>query len=105
MSIEINPNFPWSYKKLGDILEEKGELDATVKYYKKFTKIQPDAWETHRKINKILWQQGKFEELINRCDSPQENDPNLSCNYEILGDIYTKSKAWDEAIIAYRCSL
>ena len=36
LSIEINPNFPWSYKKLGDILEEKGELDATVKYYKKF---------------------------------------------------------------------
>jgi tetratricopeptide (TPR) repeat protein len=55
---------PWMYEKLGDLLRENGQEQASISFYKKAIRSEPDNAYCHLQLAKIYDGKGEFNQAI-----------------------------------------
>ncbi|TVR12242.1 MAG: tetratricopeptide repeat protein [Phormidium sp. GEM2.Bin31] len=108
-AIAHDPNFHWSYNKLGEALEQLGRLEEAVVTYKKAIGFNSNLSWAYQKLGETLNKLDCWEEAV-RCFrqaidfNPKDVDPNpdLYWAYQQLGETLHRLSRWDEAVAAFR---
>ena len=58
-AIAADPNFAEAHFNLGNVLEQRGLLDAAEACYRKVLALAPDHSEVHRHLGAVLMEQGR----------------------------------------------
>lgn len=90
------------YDKLGDALQEKGELGEAAIAYERASQLNSEvSWYFH-KLGDVLVKQKKWLEAIEANRRAIELKPDFSWSYHNLGYALLKQEQWNEAVAAYR---
>jgi tetratricopeptide (TPR) repeat protein len=107
-AIAYNPNFHWSYYKLGETLERLGNLEEAIVAYKKVISLNPNMYWAYYKLGEISYKLNCWEEAIGyfyQAISVQPNFIESNINsyrtYQKLGEILSILDRKDEASNAF----
>ncbi|MDJ0555183.1 MAG: tetratricopeptide repeat protein [Microcoleaceae cyanobacterium MO_207.B10] len=87
-ALEIEPNFPPTYKTLGNILQRMGEIDQAKEWYIKALNLQPNWAEVYANLGSIYAQQQQWELAIESYKKAISIKPNVAGLYRNLGKIW-----------------
>jgi len=104
-AIELNPNFAWTYKNLGDTFVKQGKLDEAVMEYQKAIEINPSSTLHYHNLGEVLAQQGKLDDAVNNFRKAVEIQPYFYKFQSSLGKTLHKKNLLDSAISCYRKAL
>jgi Tfp pilus assembly protein PilF len=100
--------FVWSpvrdeenYVHLGDVLDDLGQSDEAVKYYRLALSINPVFFEAHNNLGTVLAGEGRLEEAANHFSQALRIRPQaveIHCNF---GTVLTRLRRFDSASIHY----
>lgn len=63
-AIEAKPSNPLFSGTLGNLLQDRGDLEEAVTSYRKALSFKPDSAEVYSNLGKALQDHGKLEEAI-----------------------------------------
>ncbi|MEM1167813.1 MAG: tetratricopeptide repeat protein [Cyanobacteria bacterium P01_H01_bin.35] len=101
-AIKIDPNFPWSYHKLGGALVQLKRWDEAVDAYRQVIAIEPNFPWSYNKLGDALMELKIWQEAINVYRHFIEIKPDFPWSYKKLGKAFMELKIWQEAVTAYR---
>ncbi len=101
-AINLNPNLPWTYHSLGDVLSKGGRFDEAINCYCKCIHLSPETPWSYHSLGDILAKQGKLDEAISMYQWALRIEPNLYWTHNALGGLYEHSKKFEQAEHHYR---
>ena len=100
-SIELNPNFSWSYHRLGDAFSQQEKWEEAVFAYQRSIELNPNFSWSYYNLGNALAALGQFAGAIPAYSRAIFLDPNFSWSYYKLGVALRQEGRRDEAISAY----
>ncbi|MGB3508614.1 MAG: tetratricopeptide repeat protein [Microcoleaceae cyanobacterium] len=104
-SIELNPNFAWSYYYLGEILAAESKWGEAVTQYQEAVKLNPESATFCYGLAKVLIEKGELDEAIKYLKTAIYLQPDVTIYQQTLAEVYeAKSdfvpefKIWREII-------
>lgn len=99
--IKANPQWGVPYNKLGYMYLSRAEYDKAVKFFKKYTEIEPDNPNAHDSYAEALFRKDDTRGAIKECQRAIKLDSTFSRPWYILGLIYEKLGRKEKAIKMY----
>ena len=104
LATNIEPNFYQSYNLIGEILEQKGDLEAAANFYRLTLKIM-GLGRSYHYSGKALFAQGQLDGAIAAARMAIEFEPHQAVFHYQLGLYLEEKLDLDGAISAYLCAL
>lgn len=101
-AINLNPNLPWTYHSLADVLRKQGLLDEAMTFYCECIRLSPETPWSYHALGDILIKKGKQEEAIALYQWALRVEPNLYWTHNALGTLYEHSNKFEQADHHYR---
>ena len=102
LATNIEPNFYKFFNLIGEILQQKGDLDAAAYFYRRALKIiDPDLGWSYHYSGKALFEQGKLEEAIASSQIAIDFEPYQALFQYQLGLYLEHQQDLDGAMSAY----
>jgi len=96
-AVSLDPQHFQSFKLLGLLYFEKGNLKQAIEAYQKCLEIKPDLAEAHNELGRIYWEAGQSEKAEEEFKKAVALDGNASASYN-LADIYFKQEKLELAL-------
>ncbi len=90
------------YHKLGNSLQESGQLDDAVAAYRKAVELQSDFSWSHHSLGDVLLKLERWDDAVAAYTKAVELNPDFSWSYHNLGDTLLRLERWEDAVAAYR---
>lgn len=100
-SVEINPNFSWSYHKLGDAFSQLQQWENAISAYRRALEINPDFFWTHHNLGNALSEKRRWKAAISAYSEAIKLNSDFSWSYYNLGLAFSQKSRWKKAILAY----
>lgn len=100
-SIQLAPNFSWSYYGLGQALASQGKYDEAAIAYRRAIGINPTCAWFYYELGKLLEQQDNLPSAIAFYKRATQINQSLYQFYQSLGKAFTKINLLSEALEAY----
>ncbi len=68
LCIQINPKFPNAYEHLGNILQQKGDLDGAIENYETATRLKPDYYDAQKDLGLAIFERSNQGDIENSLD-------------------------------------
>ncbi|MGL6282044.1 MAG: tetratricopeptide repeat protein, partial [Microcoleaceae cyanobacterium] len=102
MSIDLNPNFPWSYHNLGIVMENLGIIEQAIFCYEKVVELNPDFVGGYQKLATIQEELGDSSQLIKNYQKIIELKPESWWICQKLGVLLENQGELERAIAIYQ---
>jgi tetratricopeptide (TPR) repeat protein len=100
-SIKLNPDYPWAYYDLWNILAKKGDWDNAIQLYETILKIAPQAAYCWSYLGNVYIEKKQWQEAINCYEKAIDFNANLPQPYQRLAEILRREEKWDLTIKYY----
>lgn len=100
--LKVQPNIDDSYYYLGNILQDKEQVDEAVICYQKAINLNPNSAGSYYNLGAILHKKGRYSEAIACYQKVLQLKPDLADTYNNLGTIFQTINQLDEAITYYQ---
>lgn len=102
-AIKIDNNYSEAHNHLGIVYSEKEEFDKAVKEFKKALDnlTYKTPWIAYTNLGKTYVLMGKEKKAIKALDRSLSKNSRQCVPYQLLGEIYTANKNFDNAEISY----
>ena len=100
-SIELNPNFSWSYHQLGEACSKLKKWEEAISAYHRAIQLNPNFSWSYYNLGDALSQLAQFQEAISAYNRAIVLDSDFAWSYYKLGVALSQNKRWNEAITAY----
>ena len=77
--MELNPDYPWYYHKLGTAFMQLEKSEKAVKIYHRAIELKPDLYLAHKNLGDALMQLLKWLEAVKADRRAIEIEPNYRC--------------------------
>ena len=104
-AIQLNPNWPAYYHRLGDICRLASRLDQAIDISRAAINRWPDLADAHRNLGNALLDKGELAEAVQAYRAAIQLEPASAENYYNLGIALLSQKQIAEAIDAYRSAI
>jgi protein O-GlcNAc transferase len=102
MAAKLLSDAPDIHSNLGIVLRNHGNLDESVKSFRRAIRIKPDFAEAHNNLGATLQDLGQLEDAIASYRRAIQIKPNYAEAYNNLGNVLRELKRLDEAVINCR---
>ncbi|MCH6545244.1 MAG: tetratricopeptide repeat protein [Deltaproteobacteria bacterium] len=96
-ALTVNPRSSTAHYNLGNILVDRGELDAAIERYRQAAEIDPSGTDIINNLGSIFLQQGKLEEAIEQYQRAVKINPTDDYAHYNLGKILAKRGEYERA--------
>ncbi|CAD5961577.1 hypothetical protein PCC9214_03223 [Planktothrix tepida] len=99
---QLNPNFPWIYHNLGEVLAENGQLLEAMQAFQQAVKLNPDSAWSQYQLAEVFLKLGNLPNAIERLTQAIAINPYSPEFYNSLGNALFKQGDLEQAITNYR---
>jgi tetratricopeptide (TPR) repeat protein len=100
-TLAVNPRSFMARNNLGQLLEERGQLDEAVLQYRAALEVEPDSGDVLNNVGHVLFKQGRYDEAIRHYTGILRSGtgrPGLRARmHNNLGAAYLKTRRYEEA--------
>ena len=100
-SIELRPDFFWSYHHLGDVLTKLQQWNQAVSVYRRAVELEPNFFWSCHNLADALSKLQQWEQAVSVYRRAVELDPNFFWSWHNLADALSKLQQWEQAIANY----
>jgi len=100
-TLSKNPNAWVAYAFLGNVMNERGELDMAISFYSEALRINPQQAKIQNNWGTALYKQGKIDEAINHFTQALLIKPEYANAHYHLAICLTQKGEYDKAIKHY----
>jgi tetratricopeptide (TPR) repeat protein len=104
-TLKKNPNSPLAWNNMGIILENRGNKEEAMTYYRKVLKIHPDDEVALYNIGTLLKSEGKLDEAVSYYQKAIRIQPGYAAAHNNLANTLKMQGKVDEAIEHYKKAL
>lgn len=99
--IQMDPNFAPVYNFLGELYENKNELDLAIENYKKATELNENFAYAHSNLANVYLKKNDLNNAIKYYEKSIEADPTFTTPYISLGNIFESKGNFGKALKYY----
>ncbi|MCX5855360.1 MAG: tetratricopeptide repeat protein, partial [Deltaproteobacteria bacterium] len=97
-TINLKPDYAWSYRNLGIAYHKKGHFDDAIKAFQKTIELMPDHADTYYNLGEAYHKQRRFDDAIRQYQTAMKLDSTLVAPHVNLGEVYHQQGRFDDAI-------
>jgi protein O-GlcNAc transferase len=90
------------YLYLGNVLQDMGQREEAVLYYRKAIGLNPEYAGTYYNIAAIMQEEGRFDEAVAHYRRVIDLDPRYAGTYNSIGVVLQAKGQYDEAMTSFR---
>ena len=102
--VKLQPEDPWGYMALGDVLAKAGKVDEAIEQYGLARRKAPDESDAYVGLGRILRDAGRTDELVKNYEQWASQQPKNAEAWFELGRARQRAKRYLEAADAYAAS-
>jgi tetratricopeptide (TPR) repeat protein len=104
-TLERNPQSAEAHNRYGDILFQKGEVDAALSQFETSVALETNDPESHYNLGSALAEKGRLDEATTQFGESLRIDPSSSLAHNGLGKVLAATSNYDGAISEYQKAL
>jgi protein O-mannosyl-transferase len=104
-TLKRNPGSWMAHNNLGQLLVDKGQVDAAIDHYREALEIYPAFSGTHDNLGVALLKKGRSDEAVAQLLKAAELDPYDAMVHDNLGIAYRRKGMIDEAFAQFQLAL
>jgi protein O-GlcNAc transferase len=104
-ALKIKPDYADAYSNMGNVLKDKGDLNAAIDSYKKAIKLKPDYADAYNNMGISLKDKGDLDAAIESYKKALKIKPDLAEAYYNMGTSLKDKGELEAAIDSYKQAL
>ena len=100
-SLELKPDFFWSYHHLGDALCQLKQWQNAAKAYTQAIKLDPQFFWSWHNLGDVFSKLQQWQNAAKAYTQAVKLDPQFFWSWHNLGDVFSKLQRWEQAVACY----